>query len=114
MPSKVTQEEIFRFNVGHRWAVQLGTGIERGGWNEPSSKVLLYKRFEFPSGLNYVPEGSEEVQDALKSKIKIITSYDINRPRIANPVSTPKKLKLVVVVHGWNKELDVGPYNEGS
>ena len=77
-------------------------------------KVHLHKRFEFPSGLNYVPEGSEIYDNLLDGHdpIRIITAYDIDRSRIANPAS--KQLKLVVVMHGWNTAPDTDPFADGK
>ena len=74
---------------------------------DPTKLTRIYKRFEFPAGLNYLPTGSEEI-----SGVKLITDYDLNRSRIANPIS--KKLKLVVVLHGWNPAPNTDPYSGGS
>lgn len=82
--------------------------------NAPFYKVQLYKRFEFPAGLNYVPEGSEIYDNIFDNQdpIRIITTYDIDRSRIANPTS--KILKLVIAVHGWNPKPNLDPFNEGA
>ena len=61
------------------------------GWDAPSSEVQLYKRFEFPSGLNF-----EEATD---------TGYELDRKHISNTAT-----KLVIVVHGWNTAPKTDPF----
>jgi len=65
------------------------------GWDQPSSKVRLYKRFLFPSKLDY-----EEAGDI---------DFELDRKTISKSAK-----KLVVVVHGWNTKQDVDPFESGS
>ena len=64
-----------------------------GSWDSPSSAMQLYKRFEFPSGLNYSVQGE--------------TGYQKDRKEISNTAG-----KLVIVVHGWNREPDADPFDD--
>jgi len=65
-------------------------------WGNPESKVKIYKRFEFPSGLNYTPKGSDN---------GVVQEYDKDRAEIS---STARK--FIIVIHGWNPEPDTDPY----
>lgn len=56
-----------------------------------SNRVQLYKRFEFPTGLNYAQPES--------------TGYELDRSTISSSAK-----KFVIVVHGWNPSPDTDPY----
>lgn len=67
--------------------------------NNPLAKVQVYKRFEFPSTLDYIPQGSSGTD----------SGTDTDRATIS---STARK--LVIVIHGWNTEPNTDPYAKGN
>ena len=80
--------------------MQLNNHPTEDQWGEPESKVKIYKRFEFPTDLKYIPKGSN------KGPVQM---YDIDRAEISSEAK-----KLVIVIHGWNPEPDTDPYASGN
>jgi alpha-tubulin suppressor-like RCC1 family protein len=72
----------------------LGNGASAG-------QVQVYKRFEFPTGLNYTPAGS--------GLLGGVQDYDTDRANISNTAK-----KFVIVLHGWNTSPLRDPYAEGA
>jgi alpha-tubulin suppressor-like RCC1 family protein len=62
----------------------------------PNLKTQIYKRFEFPTGLNREVRGDDP-------------EYEKDRKTISNTAN-----KLIVVVHGWNTDPDVDPFTKGT
>lgn len=102
IPWKATKEKLYWVSSNTNAPV---TGF-KSKLLDPALKTRVYKRFEFPTRPDYKPEGS-----GLLGGVK---EYDTDRAGIAVPQTNPKVLKLIVVVHGWNTDPDVDPFNDGD